>query len=153
MRILQPVVLLILLSFSALQPAFSESSATGDAIADHAVDLLEFENDKQRQRYRQLVDEIRCPKCQNQNLADSDAPIASDLRKELHRLITEGHSDVEILQFMRLRYGEFVLYDPPVNAVTSILWVLPVLLLVLGLFIFARITRGGNDDGVEGSDD
>lgn len=105
------------------------------------IDSYEFDNDAQRKRYQSFIDELRCPKCQNQNLAGSDAPIAADLRRELHRLLLEGRSDSEIVDFMVSRYGDFVLYRPPVNAQTVALWVAPLVFLLLGLVFVARLVR------------
>lgn len=106
-----------------------------------AVDVYEFENQEQKQRYQHLIDELRCPKCQNQNLADSDAPIAQDLRRELHRLLLEGRSDEAVLEFMVQRYGNFVLYRPPLDQYTWILWTAPLFLLALGLLAAWRMRR------------
>ena len=96
------------------------------------VETYEFQNDVQRKRYHQFVDELRCPKCQNQNLDGSNAEIARDLRRELHEQITAGRSDTEIVHFMVERYGDFILYKPRVNAKTFLLWAAPALFLLLG---------------------
>lgn len=118
------------------------------ASAGNASDRLLFTDPQQRQRYYQLIAELRCPKCQNQNLADSDAPIASDLRNELHLLIIEEYSDTEILEFMQSRYGDFVLYSPPVNSATAVLWLLPAGLAAIGtLIIIVLVFR--NRQGLE----
>jgi cytochrome c-type biogenesis protein CcmH len=118
------------------------------ASAGNASDRLLFTDPQQRQRYYQLIAELRCPKCQNQNLADSDAPIASDLRNELHLLISEGYSDAEILEFMQSRYGDFVLYSPPVNSATAVLWLLPAGLAAIGaLIVIVLVFR--NRQGLE----
>ncbi len=99
----------------------------------HAViDVYKFEDDVTRQRYLSFIEEMRCPKCQNQNLAGSDSPIAADLRRELHRLLEEGKSDKEIVDFMVDRYGEYVLYRPRVKTNTALLWGLPAGLLLIG---------------------
>uniref|UniRef100_UPI0010696931 cytochrome c-type biogenesis protein n=3 Tax=Pseudomonas TaxID=286 RepID=UPI0010696931 len=76
--------------------------------------------------------ELRCPKCQNQNIADSNAPIATDLRREIFRMLEEGKSNAEIVDFLVLRYGDFVLYKPPVDTRTYLLWYGPFALLGLG---------------------
>lgn len=102
-----------------------------------ASNLLTFDKQEQGDRYYQLLDEIRCPKCQNQNLADSDAQIAYDLRNELYSLVQQDLSDDEIYRFMSARYGNFVLYDPPLNAVTAILWLLPLGLFALSILVIA----------------
>ncbi len=106
-----------------------------------AVMPLEFQNDEQRLRYQHFSKILRCPMCQNQNLSGSDAGIASDLRKTLHRLITESKSDQEIIDFMQSRYGNFILYEPPVNRATVVLWFGPALLLLIGLFIARRLAK------------
>jgi len=103
--------------------------------AQAAIDIYTFEDDVQRLRYQSFIEELRCPKCQNQNLAGSDSPISADLRREVHRLIMEGQSDKEIIDFMVSRYGEYVLYRPRAQGATLILWFAPVLLLVLALVV------------------
>ena len=99
-------------------------------------------------RYQQLVAVYRCPKCQNQNLAESNSPISIDLRTEIRRLLEEGASDAQISDYLVARYGEFVLYRPRVQASTYLLWLAPAALLLLGLliivFIVRRQKRGAN---------
>lgn len=107
-----------------------------------AIEVRDFEVESERERYRAMLDELRCPKCQNQSLSGSDAPIAADLRNELARLIREGHSDEEIIDFMVQRYGDFVRYRPPLNAHTVLLWGAPVLMLAIGgVIVFALVRR------------
>ena len=98
-----------------------------------AIDAYDFDSEGQRQRYLEFTRELRCPKCQNQNLADSNAPIAADLRRELHRLLVEGRTDPEIVDFMVSRYGDYVLYNPPVERRTWLLWLAPLAMLGGGL--------------------
>jgi cytochrome c-type biogenesis protein CcmH len=109
-----------------------------------AIDAYQFEDDVQRDRYHALIDELRCPQCLNTNLAGSDAMIAQDLRREVHRLVLEGHTDAEILDFMYERYGDFILYEPRVNYRTFALWFGPLLLLLLAFFVGWRVTRTPN---------
>lgn len=90
-------------------------------------------------RYRALIREIRCPKCLNESIAESDAPVAADLRREVRRLIGDGASDDEVKTFLSDRYGEFVLYRPRVSPTTWALWAAPFVLLVGGGFVFYRI--------------
>lgn len=97
-----------------------------------AIDTLEFDDDSQRQRYYDLASVLRCPKCQNQNIAESSSPIAHDLRGEIHRMLGEGQSDEQIIDFMVSRYGDFVLYDPPLSSRTVLLWFGPAALLLVG---------------------
>ena len=100
--------------------------------AHAAIDVYEFDGVAERTRFQGLADELRCPKCLNTNLAGSDAPIAGDLRREIHRLIRDGRSDTEIRDFMVQRYGDFILYRPPLRWDTALLWVGPTALLVIG---------------------
>jgi len=106
------------------------------------VEVKEFASPEMEARYRGLVAELRCLVCQNQNLADSDADLAKDLRREVHKMIGEGRSDQEIIDFMVARYGDFVLYRPPVKGTTALLWLGPALLAVGGLaFLFVVLRR------------
>lgn len=106
-----------------------------------AVDIREFDSETERERYQSFIDQMRCPKCQNQNLAGSDSPIAGDLRDEIYQQIREGRSDKEIVDYMVERYGNYVLYRPPLNAATLALWLGPVLLLVVGLVVLIVVVR------------
>ncbi len=100
------------------------------------VDVFQFDNDEQRDRYRALIEELRCPKCLNINIAGSDAPIAQDLRRAVHRLVVvEGKSDQEVLDYMHARYGDFVLYDPPLSSRTALIWILPVIVAGIALVV------------------
>lgn len=105
------------------------------------IDTHEFENDVQRLRYQSFIDEMRCPKCQNQNLSGSDSPIAMDLRRELYLMIQDGRSDKEIVDFMVERYGDYILYRPRVTPVTALLWFGPAVLLLIGIVILIVIVR------------
>ena len=111
--------------------------------ANAAVDTLQFKDETERQRYLYFTRELRCPKCQNQNLADSAAPIAADLRHEVYRLLQEGRSDAEVVDFMVTRYGEYVLYKPPLDHKTWLLWGAPVALLGLGFLVIWRMQVRG----------
>lgn len=122
-------------------------------IAQAGIVTFEFENEEQRQRFYQLGNELRCPKCQNQNIADSDAPIAEDLRNEVFRLLNEGYDNREIIDYMVMRYGDFVRYRPAFNAQTAALWLAPGVFLfgAIGILVFMLIRRRGNTGGVENS--
>jgi cytochrome c-type biogenesis protein CcmH len=120
------------------------------------IDTYEFDKPEDVQRYNQFIEELRCPKCQNNNLAGSNAPLAKDLRRELHRLIIEGKTDRNIIDFMVDRYGDFVLYRPPLQKNTYILWYGPIVMLILGFGVIALIvyrrsktpnSNGGLTDG------
>ncbi|KXI28137.1 cytochrome c-type biogenesis protein [Paraglaciecola hydrolytica] len=92
-----------------------------------------FENAQQRSLFMELSKELRCPKCQNQNLADSDAMIAADLKRKVHELVLAGNDKDQVISYMKQRYGDFVYYQPPVNSMTIWLWLLPALFIVLAL--------------------
>ena len=100
-----------------------------------AQEPLVFESQEQQDRFDQLTKELRCLVCQNQNLADSDAQLAHDLRREVHDLLLTGRNDDEIKQFLVDRYGDFVLYRPPVQTNTYLLWIAPLILLLIGAWI------------------
>ncbi|MET0653972.1 MAG: cytochrome c-type biogenesis protein, partial [Pseudoxanthomonas sp.] len=107
----------------------------------------------QETRFHQLTAELRCVMCQNQSLADSNAQIAHDLRREVLELMNQGKSDAEIKRFLVERYGEFVLYKPDVGGNTWLLWFGPALLLLAGAFIVVRIVRRRGGAGVVAADD
>ena len=94
------------------------------------IDTYQFDNPRQEAQYRALIEEFRCPKCQNQNLAGSDAPIAQDLKQKTYDMVKDCRSDTEIRQYMNERYGDFISYKPPVRPSTWILWFFPPVLLV-----------------------
>jgi cytochrome c-type biogenesis protein CcmH len=110
-------------------------------IAQAAIEEVEFQNVEQQERYQYLIEVMRCPMCLNANLAGSDAPIAADLRTEIHAQILDGKSNDEIIDFMKARYGDFIMYRPPFNGTTVLLWFGPPLLLVLGFFVAWRLLR------------
>lgn len=119
-----------------------------------AIDTYEFKDEATRERFKQLTFELRCPKCQNQNLQDSNSPIASDLRNEVYRMLQQGDDNQEIIDFMVARYGDFVLYKPPVNKATYLLWYGPFVLVVIGAVVMLLVSRKrksvvGKDEGVD----
>jgi len=124
--------LVSLLAVGFMLTAFSASAV---------IESYDFANDGERARYQHFIDELRCPKCQNQNLAGSNSPIAADLRRELHRMITEGKNDDYVVNFMVSRYGEFVLYRPRLDRNTAVLWSTPVVLALIGLAVIVVILR------------
>lgn len=123
LRIILTVVILVL-----MVPAF-------------AADPLIFTDPDQEARYQQLTLELRCLVCQNQNLADSDAPLAQDLRQEIFNMMQAGRTDDEIKQFLIDRYGDFVLYMPPVKSNTLALWLMPAVLLFGGALVVLLVVR------------
>jgi cytochrome c-type biogenesis protein CcmH len=105
-----------------------------------AIDTeIAFDDPALNARYLALIREIRCPKCLNESIADSSAPVAADLRREVRRLMGEGKSDDEVKTFMSSRYGDFVLYRPRVNETTWALWAGPFVFLLIGAFVFWRV--------------
>lgn len=105
------------------------------------VDTYVFEDEVMKIRFQALSKELRCPKCQNQNLADSNSPIAADLRRELYDLLKQGKADSEIVDFMVNRYGEFVLYRPKVSELTYVLWFGPAILVLLAIIVVIVVVR------------
>lgn len=112
------------------------------SFAASQIDTFAFNDEIQERRYRALIEEFRCPKCLNTNLAGSDAPIAQDLRKVVYRLVvTEELTDQQVRDYLQVRYGDFVLYDPPFNERTWYIWLVPMGLGLLGMFVVLRLQR------------
>ena len=111
----------------------------------HAIDVgLEFNSLEQQSRYHRLIDELRCLVCQNQNVADSNAGLAQDLRNRTYQMIVSGQTDQHILDYMTERYGDFVLYRPPLNPLTLFLWFGPVIFLTavaISFWIYFRRSK------------
>ena len=105
------------------------------------IETYEFSNPELEKRYHVLSQELRCPKCQNQNIADSNAPIAQDLRRLLYQQLESGASDQEILDYMVARYGEFVRYRPAFDRATAVLWFAPLILLLLAAVTVFMVLR------------
>ena len=116
-----------------------------------AIEALRFDSADQETRYRALINELRCLVCQNQSLADSNAPLAADLRKITYDMIVAGHSDNDVRDYMSDRYGDFVLYKPPLTATTLVLWAGPFLLLfaVFGILVISIRRRNRERRKVE----
>ena len=107
------------------------------------IELQSFDNPQQEADYRSLIQELRCPQCQNNNIADSNATIATDMRNKTLELLKQGKSKDEVVGYMVERYGNFVTYDPPLTPATLLLWTLPVALILLGFGILFRRKRQG----------
>jgi cytochrome c-type biogenesis protein CcmH len=121
-------------------------------VAQAAIDAYEFRDEAERARYSELTKELRCPKCQNQDIADSNAPIAADLRKEIYRMLGEGQSNQQIIDFMVDRYGDFVRYKPALNSRTWFLWFGPGALLIGGLLVMGVIVTRRRGKRAEDAD-
>ena len=108
--------------------------------AAHATQaLIEFKSPEQQALFKELTHELRCPKCQNQNIVDSNAVVAVDMRNKTLELVQQGQTKQQVLDYMKSRYGDFVYYQPPLNKFTFILWLLPALMVVgLLLLLLAR---------------
>lgn len=111
----------------------------GQALA--AIDVYTFDSDAQEQTFRELTKELRCPKCQNQDIADSNAGLAKDLRDKTYQMVREGKDKQEVVDYMVARYGNFILYNPPLMASTLILWLGPLLVIVIGVVMVVMRSR------------
>lgn len=120
--------------------------------AQAVVELERLSTDALQERYLGLIEELRCPKCQNQNLAGSDSMIAQDLRREVRIMLEEGKSDSEIKDFLVQRYGDFVLYRPPVSGTTLWVWLFPAVFffgaLLVAFFVIRNASKGADDEEV-----
>ncbi|AVF33641.1 cytochrome c-type biogenesis protein [Rahnella sikkimica] len=126
LRVLPALMLGVALSFSAFA----------------AIDTYQFTSPQQEQDYREITAQLRCPKCQNTNIAASDSIIAADMRTKVFQLLSEGQDRQQIVAYMVARYGNFVTYEPPVTPSTIILWLGPVLVVIIGAaMIFMRSRR------------
>jgi cytochrome c-type biogenesis protein CcmH len=105
------------------------------------VEMFDFSGNVNEQRYMTLISQLRCLVCQNQTLADSDAELAHDLRVEVYEHMQQGQSDQQVIDFLVSRYGDFVLYKPPVKPSTYLLWYGPFVLLALGLLLLVKNIR------------
>lgn len=114
-----------------------------------AIDVLEFSSQQQEKDYKELTQELRCPQCQNNNIADSNATIAVDMRHKVFELLQEGHSKQDVVNYMVDRYGNFVTYNPPLTAATIALWVVPALLVVIGVIVVFRRKVKTKEQAVE----
>ena len=108
----------------------------------NAEQLITFSDDAYLKRYHNLLEELRCPKCQNQNLADSNAPISNDLKEEIQRLLEQGLDDDDIKRALTERYSDFILYDPKFNKNTYFLWLAPFIVLLIGFWwVYSMSTK------------
>ncbi|KPQ02484.1 cytochrome c-type biogenesis protein [Marinobacter sp. HL-58] len=111
----------------------------GPAVTAEPSDVYSFDTQQEEQRFHNLISELRCPKCQNQNIADSNAPISKDMRDEAYQMMSDGASDEEIVGALVARFGEFVRYKPQVERRTLLLWATPVIAVLIGLLVVAGI--------------
>ena len=138
---MKPVIALALWLLLAGMPAFA------------AVEVHEFDDPVQEARYKKLIAELRCLVCQNQNLADSNAELAQDLRNKTYEMVRAGQSDEDIIGYMVQRYGDFVLYRPPLKATTVLLWLGPFLIMGVGVAVLINVIRRRRRAAVEAGED
>lgn len=119
---------LILILFATIISAYSLA----------ATDIFEFNNPQQEQQFHEISQQLRCPQCQNNSIADSNAQISVDMRNKVYELLQQGKDKQQIIDYMIERYGNFVSYNPPLNPATIILWSAPIILLLIGSFFLLR---------------
>jgi len=113
------------------------------------IEFHTFENKQQEKLYLQLIAELRCVKCQNQNLAESNAELAMDMREKAYEMVVKGGSRDDVVKYMTARYGDFVLYNPPFKAKTLLLWLGPPVFLLLSLFLLFKLIRNQKNEPAE----
>lgn len=120
----------------------------------YAVNLetYQFDDPNKEALFRELINELRCPKCQNQSIADSDAPLAKDLRDRTYLMVQQGATKQEVVDYMVARYGDFAYYRPPVRLSTLVLWLGPVLVVLIGALVIIVRVRQQRHEEVELSD-
>ncbi|OBT01247.1 cytochrome C nitrite reductase [Vibrio tasmaniensis] len=142
MKFLLNIVLILSAAIVVNFPVLAEGLFTAsDKDTSIQVELFEFESPNQQQRAISLAKSLRCPQCQNQNLIESNSPIAKDLRLVVFNMVKAGKSNNEITQYMTERFGEFVLYKPAMSASTLLLWLLPVVLFLLFIYLSVKSVR------------
>ena len=127
----------IVIGLLLIQTPFAESIESND-----------FDTIEQQGRYTQLIENIRCPVCQGQSIGGSNSELARDLRKKVREMIIDNQSDADIYSFMVQRYGDFVIYKPPLNAKTFLLWFAPLLVMIFSLLFLFRSTRQNKEKTV-----
>ncbi|MCP4321962.1 MAG: heme lyase NrfEFG subunit NrfF [Alteromonadales bacterium] len=141
MRILTFVALLFSCFVNAQNSPLNSAFAPADSEQVKQVETFTFKNSKQQTRAIKLSRELRCPQCLNQNLMESNSPIAKDLRLVVYKMVDEGKTDKQIIEFMTNRFGDFVLYNPKFEAKTYLLWLGPLILILLFALIGIIVVR------------
>lgn len=116
-------------------------------------EIYDFSSEELMERYEELTKELRCPKCQNQNLSDSDSEISGDLRREIYLMLEEGQSNQQIKDFLVARYGTFVLYNPPLSGVTLWVWLVPIFFAIGGALLVWRVLNQASKRPIEAEGD
>lgn len=129
-------------------------ASVGSISVSYAVNLetYQFDDPNKEALFRELINELRCPKCQNQSIADSDAPLAKDLRDRTYQMVQQGATKQEVVDYMVARYGDFAYYRPPVRLSTLVLWLGPVLVVLTGALVIIVRVRQQRHEEVELSD-
>jgi len=109
-----------------------------------AIDAFEFDSIEQEQTFHDLTKVLRCPKCQNQNISDSNAELAKDLRNKTYELVKEGKTEEQVVDYMVARFGNFVRYDPPITPATIFLWLGPLLFILFGFLVLYKQAKAKN---------
>ena len=125
--------------------------AIGTAAGAFTLEEFQFDSPAQEQQFRELIGKLRCLVCQNESLAASQADLAQDLRNEVYRMMRAGQSEDEILSFLVARYGDFVLYDPPLKPSTYVLWFGPFVIIAIAAFFMIRAIlnrKPSNDEDI-----
>ena len=129
---------------ASVASSFAMTLIIGSTLAQAASDLYTFTTPEKQARFQHVLSELRCLVCQNQTLADSNAPVAQDLRREVAKLVEKYDTDQQVVDFLVQRYGDFVLYNPPMTKTTYILWLGPFILLLIGFIVIFFIVRRGH---------
>lgn len=139
--LIQTLVMLSTLMFVSFPTLAEDLFTASNKDTSIQVELFEFENPEQQQRAITLAKTLRCPQCQNQNLIESNSPIAKDLRLVVFKMVKAGQSNNEITQYMTERFGEFVLYKPAMSVSNLLLWLLPSVLFLLFIYLSVKSVR------------
>ncbi|XUO86237.1 cytochrome c-type biogenesis protein [Halomonas sp. KM072] len=115
--------------------------ATAGSVMAGGIEVREFDDPVLEKRYRDLTASMRCPLCENQAIDDSDAPISADMRERVYVLLHEGRADIEIINHMVQRFGDYILYNPRLENRTYLLWGLPIVLVLIGLVVVIMVVR------------
>ncbi len=136
------LLVIISIASSISNHAFAQNSETNTPVShSNASEILTFANERQQNIYQDLILELRCPKCQNQNIADSNADIAQDMRAKVYEMVIANKTKSEIKEFMQARFGEFVLYKPQFSGKNLLLWLGPIFALLAVILFVIRIIR------------
>ena len=129
---------LLVLFMATMAPLALAQSSDASSLAE---DMYPLASEAEREKFNRLLSELRCPKCQNQNIADSDAPIAEDMRSEVYRMVQQGADEKSVVDAMVARFGDFLHYKPLFDARTALLWLLPAIVVLIGLTVVFFIVR------------